>query len=724
METYVLKFSACLGVFWLVYVFFLERQNMHRFKRFYLLGVLILSLVIPALTITEYVEPIVTNFETAPEYFPMELALEEATIEETPFLNLETTLWFIYGFGVLLFTLRFVINLFKMQHRISKNETVKNQSFIYVLLQENLIPHSFFRYIFLNKTSYESNHIPKEVLLHEETHAKQLHSLDIIILEVLQIVFWFHPLIYILKHHVKLNHEFLADQAVLMQGVNTKTYQNILLQFSSNTQDYQFSSAINYSSIKKRFTVMKTQTSKTRVWLSTLLVLPIIAILFYSFAEKEYVEKEESSTIDHVEHIKDELKKAKELQIHYVDQKVVEIYLKKYDIYEALRTTEPHYINKSKQQQEGLDDMFSDLGGLYFRISKENKAKVKRPISPIKPYVQITLNGKTYYKKRNELTAEEIATLPPPPPPPAKQKTSKGGPNANDTQSIYNPSFLEFIIEMENEGASFYLDDEEISAKEAKAIAANNKGKRTDILTQLDANEKYVVKLSNRRNNVSPDKEVSEDKEIQEKPTLKEVAEYNDWAKQLKKETLAAQEDERNGKTDNYPIVKQKDLIKYVGIYKRMTSTQKENSVELPIADDELKTTGLKFPPPPPPTKLNQSFTNTNDKGEIMEVVEDPQPEKQESILPIVNAKTIKTGKISLTRNEIKDIMLSTKNGKVTEFKFKIPGQPTQHIKNNVLDADALKHLVSAKKDDQLVLFALKDGTNSEIAPIVITVTD
>ncbi|WP_179318294.1 M56 family metallopeptidase [Winogradskyella helgolandensis] len=910
METYIFKFSVCLGIFWLVYVLFLERQNRHHFKRFYLLGALTLALIIPKLTITEYVEPIDTTYETAPIFINIDPDLIEIPTEEPSFFDLETTLWFIYGFGVLLFTLRFVINLFKMQHRISKNETVKNQSFIYVLLQENLIPHSFFRYIFLNKIRYESNHIPKEVLLHEETHAKQLHSLDIIILEVLQIVFWFHPLIYILKHHVKLNHEFLADQAVLRQGVNTKTYQNILLQFSSNTQDYQFSSAINYSSIKKRFTVMKTQTSKTRVWLSTLLVLPIIAILFYSFAEKEYVEKEESSTIEHVEHIKDELKKAEELQIHYVDQNAVEIYLKKYDTYEALRTTEPHYINKSKQQQEELDDLFSDLGGLYYRMSKENKAKVKRPIASISPYAKITLNGETYFKKQSELTAEERATLPPPPPPPLSiqntnynlkeepimvilinrngellvknnytsleniesklktlsksfddsnsvfvridksdasektlknvialvrkydfkiiqadapliapppppvKQTSKGGPNAGDMQSVYNPSFLEYIIEMENEDATFYLDDEKISAKEAKAIATNNSGKRTNMTTQKDADGNYLVKLSSaekkkiyarsielrvlnensyvidgikatketfvdvfnqlhqditpeQRKNymnihvksskeisnkevwfifnslqdygfyriVAPNQEINRAKgntpfaieshvSIQDKPTAKEVAEYNDWAKQLKKETLAAQEDERNGKTANYPIVKQKDLIKYVGIYKRMTSTQKENSVELPIADDELKTTGLKFPPPPPPTKLNQSFTNTNDKGEIIEVVEDPQPEKQESILPMVNAKTIKTGKIALTRNEIKDIILSTKNGKVTEFKFKIPGQPTQFIKSDMLDMDAIKHLESAKKDDQLVLFALKDGSNSEIAPIVITVTD
>ena len=161
-----------------------------------------------------------------------------------------------------------------------------------MLLRELRIPHSFFNYIFLNQTKYNTDAIPKEVILHEETHAKQLHSLDIMAIELLQIVFWFHPLVYILKHHIKLNHEFLADQAVLNNGIAPKIYQHILLQFSSNTPNNQLSSAINYSSIKKRFTVMKTQTSKTKIWLSSLILLPIIAILFYSFSSKKYVEKE------------------------------------------------------------------------------------------------------------------------------------------------------------------------------------------------------------------------------------------------------------------------------------------------------------------------------------------------------------------------------------------------------------------------------------------------
>jgi len=290
METYLLKFSACLLIFWLIYVLILERQTMHQFKRFYLLGVIVLALIIPTLSITKYVDPVAINFENAQLSMSTTVATDHIPQAST-FLDMETALWFIYSLGALLFLVRFLVNIYRMKRHISQHETIAKQPFIYVLLETYRIPHSFFKYIFLNKLKYESHSIPKEVLLHEETHAKQLHSLDVLAIELLQVVFWFHPLIYILKHHIKLNHEFLADNAVLKQGINTKNYQNILLQFSSSTQNYKLASAINYSSIKKRFTVMKTQTSKTRIWLSSLILLPIIAILFYSFAEREYVEK-------------------------------------------------------------------------------------------------------------------------------------------------------------------------------------------------------------------------------------------------------------------------------------------------------------------------------------------------------------------------------------------------------------------------------------------------
>ncbi|MEH6535008.1 MAG: M56 family metallopeptidase [Psychroserpens sp.] len=292
MLIYILKFSACLAIFMVFYKLFLEKSSIHNFKRFYLLGALVLAVVIPSLTFVEYIEPIV--FENLKIVEPMtsieigDTILQGTLIQYTPII-----LWSIYALGVFVFLLKFFLNLYRMISRIRNSPKYKSASFINVLVKNLMIPHTFFSYIFLNKYKFENAEIPEEVILHEQTHAKQKHSIDILILEILQILFWFNPLIYFLKRDVKLNHEFLADRAVLQNGIQPSVYQQLLLSFSSSASEPQLANAINYSSIKKRFTVMKTKTSKTSIWLRSLLVLPLLALLLFSFTDRKQVIKSE-----------------------------------------------------------------------------------------------------------------------------------------------------------------------------------------------------------------------------------------------------------------------------------------------------------------------------------------------------------------------------------------------------------------------------------------------
>ncbi|WP_100610122.1 M56 family metallopeptidase [Confluentibacter lentus] len=292
MEFYILKSGTCLAIFYGFYKLVLEKESFHVFKRFYLLVSAVLAFVIPLITFTEYIEVV-------PQEMPLffqESSITHTVIKAKPINYMPIILWSIYCLGVLLFSFKFLKNLSGIIYRIKRNPKFKNQSFINVLLQDLVIPHTFLSYIFLNKHKFEMHQIPKEVLLHEETHAKQKHSLDVLFIEILQILFWFNPLIYFIKHSIKLNHEFLADHAVLKQGVASSTYQNILLAFSSSdsyrdTPEPRLANAINYSSIKKRFTVMKTHTSKQAFWLRSLILLPLLALLIYSFSEKQIVEK-------------------------------------------------------------------------------------------------------------------------------------------------------------------------------------------------------------------------------------------------------------------------------------------------------------------------------------------------------------------------------------------------------------------------------------------------
>ena len=197
-----------------------------------------------------------------------------------------------------------------------------------------------------------------------------------------------------------------------------------------------------------------------------------------------------------------------------------------------------------------------------------------------------------------------------------------------------------------------------------------------------------------------------------------------------------------------------------------MTEKQKQNSVELPIADDELKTTGLKFPPPPPPEttldfivrmakanakffnqgksiasdeaidliktnpKLNVNAQNTDTAQPLIYISKKPtligvkgKADEQLSINVMVNGKALKTSEIEMTMETLKDLELSTKNGNVSTFKLKIPGRPTQYLKGNSIDFNSVKHISDINKGDHLVLFDIKDGSDIKIEPLVIEIT-
>lgn len=288
MLIYILKFSACLLVFMAFYKVFFEKTSYNQFKRFYLLSMICASICIPFITITEYIEPQIVSGDLTSETI-LNDGLTNSNIESINYFPL--VLWSIYILGVLIFSVKFFRNLLHIVLKIKRNPKYKTSRFINVLLKDLVVPHTFFSYIFLNKSKFENNEIPSEIMLHEETHAKEKHSADTIFIELAQIIFWFNPLIYLVKKDIKLNHEFLADQAVIRDGTPPIKYQQLLLAFSSNASEPELANAINYSSIKKRLTIMKTQTKKKAFWSRSIFLIPLLALLVYGFSSKEEIER-------------------------------------------------------------------------------------------------------------------------------------------------------------------------------------------------------------------------------------------------------------------------------------------------------------------------------------------------------------------------------------------------------------------------------------------------
>ncbi|WP_282069391.1 gliding motility-associated C-terminal domain-containing protein [Olleya namhaensis] len=531
MELLLLKSSVCLLALLLFYKIALEPLSIHKFKRVYLLVAVAVAGIIPFITFVKYVQP---AFDKSSFIFDTSTTIPLDTnfkiVEETNYLPI--ILYSIYALGVGLFFIRFCVNLYKIVSKIRKHTKVKSSSFINVLMEQLEIPHTFFNYIFLNKNKFENKQIPAEVLLHEQTHAKQKHSIDIIIIELLQVIFWFNPLLYWLKKEVKLNHEFLADQDVINQGVDTKTYQTILLQFSSNQQELALANAINYSSIKKRFTLMKTQTPKRTKWIRSVLLLPLLALLLYSFSSTKEVEKEltpamlfqdekEVNTRQNnlLNLIEDDLDKIGQLKINYLNQDTLllvngiacdgcTLNLSKKGIAELiLSTTNQEDITNFKLKIPGIKTLFNE-GNMPNNEARQYVLKTKKgdiiqlfdiktKSNKFKPVIikVVDKNDENYSESPKVKKGEESSIPPPPPTPPAnpnatpeeKAKQEKVVSDYYKNNKVVNGKVLRnppppppvspsvHIAEMAQKNATFFHNGNPITAEEAKQVIKNNK---------------------------------------------------------------------------------------------------------------------------------------------------------------------------------------------------------------------------------------------------------
>jgi hypothetical protein len=139
-----------------------------------------------------------------------------------------------------------------------------------------------------------------------------------------------------------------------------------------------------------------------------LAIIPVLTGFIFLFAER--VEAQETTVIEEI------------IEIIKVPNLPLERYKKETKYYEANRIKKPHFVKSSKERQKDLSHEFSELGSLYFNLSKEDKKKAKRPIYPHDPYLRLMKSNKVFYRLRSNLTAANKLLIPPPPPVPNASK--------------------------------------------------------------------------------------------------------------------------------------------------------------------------------------------------------------------------------------------------------------------------------------------------------------
>ena len=299
---YILKSSVCLAVFYLFYRLLLSKETFHRFNRFALLGILLLSCIVPFMEVTVK-EPteVHQQFLTFEELL---LTVGVSPVEEAGNIMLVSDftwremLLLVYLSGIVFFLIRTVWSLFRMLHLIRDSRIVSRENGITIIAhRKNIAPFSWMKFVLISETDLLEN--GTEILVHEVAHIRKRHSIDLLVADICIFFQWFNPASWLLKQELQDIHEYEADECVINQGIDAKKYQLLLIKKAVGTRLYSMANSFNHSSLKKRITMMLKKKSNPWARLKYLYVLPLAAIAVAAFARPEI-----SSELDEISAVK------------------------------------------------------------------------------------------------------------------------------------------------------------------------------------------------------------------------------------------------------------------------------------------------------------------------------------------------------------------------------------------------------------------------------------
>lgn len=296
---YAIKSAILLILLFVPGTFLMFKEKMFRFNRMTLLAILVLSLVLPLCNFSAL------SMDRMPAVQTIERGLIQAGIpvdvaSPLPPLSLESDgerpfPWFyvvslLYGIGVmtiLFIRLREVLSMGRIIRRgsIWKKEDEDDGIRIYCHA-ENVAPFSWLRNIVISEADYKEN--GREIILHEKAHILYRHSLDILLLTLVEAVQWWNPFVYLLGMYLRDVHEYEADDYVLRQGISCHAYSELVIRKAVGANSYTFANNFNHSLTKKRINMMHKTKPKGSRRSRVLYVLPMIALALSAFATPKF----------------------------------------------------------------------------------------------------------------------------------------------------------------------------------------------------------------------------------------------------------------------------------------------------------------------------------------------------------------------------------------------------------------------------------------------------
>ncbi|WP_294479585.1 TonB family protein [uncultured Bacteroides sp.] len=287
---YLIKVNVALIVLYAFYKLSFSKDTFFRLKRMMLLLICATSLIYPFIELSNWADwskhslgqAMNTIYVTIlPEIWITPLSgvtPPDASITDNT-ISTSTWLWIIYGIGVGLLLMRTFLEFGKIYSSLLHSQKCSLKGISVYQSKEMIEPCSFFHWIFIKPELYTEKEI-NEILIHEQTHVREYHSLDILLAQLIILLCWFNPFAWLIRSEIRMNHEYLADKQVIASGHDKKIYQYHLLGIKHTS----LAAANLYNNfsvlpLKKRIKMLNRRRTSNIMISKYLMFIPVVALL-------------------------------------------------------------------------------------------------------------------------------------------------------------------------------------------------------------------------------------------------------------------------------------------------------------------------------------------------------------------------------------------------------------------------------------------------------------
>ncbi len=284
--TYLLKVMICSGILFTYYWFFLRNKQFHQYNRFYLIGAMLLSWVIPFIKID------ISNVNKSdnPNLIQLLNIVADRNTEIEMFgsaknflFNQENILLFLFSIVSVVLLTRFIRSILRIRKLISSYPVKNLNGLKLVFTDVSSAPFSFFRYIFWNTSIDLDSKVGKKILHHELVHSEENHSADKMFIELSMVAGWFNPFFWLMRSELFMIHEFIADNKSISNG-DASVLAEVLLTAAYPQQQHLLTNPFFFSPIKRRITMLTKNSNTKFSYIRRLSILPILTLIISLFA--------------------------------------------------------------------------------------------------------------------------------------------------------------------------------------------------------------------------------------------------------------------------------------------------------------------------------------------------------------------------------------------------------------------------------------------------------